>query len=91
MRILLGLLQAILFVLLLGFAVKNMDSVAVRYFLGFEWQAPLVFLLLTFFGLGILAGVLASTSVILKQRREILNLKRERRSVARSAPGVPAR
>ena len=31
-----------LFLLLLGFAVKNTDGRRVRYFLGLEWQAPLV-------------------------------------------------
>jgi lipopolysaccharide assembly protein A len=91
MRLLLGLFQAILFILLLGFAIKNMDGVSVRYFLGLEWQAPLVFLLLVFFGIGIASGVLASVSVIMKQRREILNLKRELRNAPRSASPLPAR
>ena len=79
MRILLLLLKTGLFVLLLGFAFKNTDSVVVRYFLGLEWQAPLVFVLLIFFGMGIAVGVLASLGIMIKQRREILGLKRELR------------
>ena len=46
MRILFLLLKTVVFLLLLGFAFKNSDSVVVRYFLGLEWHAPLVFVLL---------------------------------------------
>ncbi len=76
MRILLLLLKTVVFLLLLGFAFKNSDSVVVHYFLGLEWQAPLVLVLLVFFGIGIAAGVTASLGVIVRQRREIQRLKR---------------
>jgi len=55
MRILLLLLKIVLFVLLLGFAFKNTDSVVVHYFADAQWQAPLVLVLLVFFGIGIAA------------------------------------
>ena len=73
------------FVLLLGFAVKNVDSVTVRYFLGLEWQAPLVFVLLVFFAAGIVLGGMASLVVIVRQRRQIHGLKRELRGRTRTA------
>ena len=76
---------AVVFLVLLGFAVKNSDSVVVRYFLGFEWQAPLVFVLLVFFAAGIALGVMASLAVLVRQRREILVLKRELRGATRGA------
>ena len=76
---------AAVFLLLLGFAVKNSDNVAVRYFLGMEWQAPLVFVLLVFFAAGIALGVTASLGIIVRQRRQILGLKRELRGVTRAA------
>ena len=76
-RILLLLLKTVLFLLLLGFAFKNTDSVVVHYFPGAEWQAPLVLVLLVFFGIGIAAGVTASLGIIVRQRREILGLRRE--------------
>ena len=38
MRYFLWLLKFALFVLVLSFAVKNTDTVAVRYYLGYEWQ-----------------------------------------------------
>ncbi len=82
-RFLTKLLMAAVFLLLLGFAFKNTESVAVRYFLGFEWQAPLVLVLLVFFAIGIAGGFMASIAVIVRQRREILNLKREARTHAR--------
>ena len=78
------------FLLLLGFALKNADSVAVRYFPGLEWHAPLVFVLLVFFAVGIALGVMASITVIVGQRRQILGLKRELRSRMRSAGALPA-
>ncbi len=76
---------AAVFLLLLGFAVKNTDSVAVRYFLGVEWHAPLVFVLLVFFAAGIALGVTASVVIIVRQRRRIVGLKRELRSLTRAA------
>ena len=76
MRVLQALLKLAVFVLLLGFAFKNTDNVAVHYFAGAEWQGPLVLVLLVAFGVGIAAGVLASLGIILRQRREILELKR---------------
>jgi len=76
---------AAVFLLLLGFAVKNSDNVAVRYFLGMEWQAPLVFVLLVFFAAGIALGVMASLGIIVRQRRQILGLKRELRGLTRAA------
>ncbi len=73
------------FFVLLGFAVKNTDSVTVRYFLGLEWQAPLVFVLLVFFAAGIVLGVMASLGVIVSQRRRIFGLTRELRGRTRGA------
>ena len=73
------------FLLLLGFAVKNTDSVVLRYFLDLEWQAPLVLMLLAFFAAGIALGVMASLAIMVRQRREILGLKRELRGLTRTA------
>ena len=88
MRILYLLIKAAagiaVFMVLLGFAVKNADGVVVRYFLGLEWQAPLVFVLLVFFAAGIALGVTASLAIMVRQRREILGLKREMRGLTRS-------
>ena len=72
------------FLVLLGFAVKNTEGVVVHYFLGLEWQAPLVFVLLVFFAAGVVLGLTASLAILVRQRREILGLKRELRGLTRS-------
>ena len=79
MRYLVWLLRAVMFIVLLGFAVKNDQSVVLRYFFGYEWQASLVVILLLFFALGMGIGVLAMLGNIFRQRREIADLKRELR------------
>ena len=77
MRMLGWLVKIVVFLLLLGFAFKNTDAVTVRYFLGFQWQAPLAFILLVIFGLGIFAGILTNIWVVARQRRELSALKRK--------------
>ena len=63
--------RIVLFLLLLGFAVKNADTVRLQYYFGYEWQAPLMLILLVFFTLGVAIGVLACLGKIFRQRREI--------------------
>ena len=77
MRYLVWLLRAVMFIVLLGFAVKNDQPVVLRYFFGFEWQASLVVILLVFFAVGLGIGVLAVLGNVFRQRREIAALKRE--------------
>jgi lipopolysaccharide assembly protein A len=84
MRYVLSILKIALFVFALTFAVKNTDPVAVRYFLGHEWRAPLIFVMLAFLCLGALLGLLSALGQILRQRREIATLRRELE--ARRAP-----
>ena len=49
MRYLSWLFGFVLFLLALGFAVKNSDTVVVHYYLGYQWQASLVLVMLVFF------------------------------------------
>ena len=79
MRYLTWLLRAVLFLVLLGFAVKNDQPVILRYFFGYEWQASLVVVLLLFFSVGVGVGILAVLGNVFRQRREITALKRELR------------
>lgn len=80
MRYLSWLLGFALFLLALGFAVKNSDAVVLHYYLGYQWQAPLVLVVLVFFCGGVVVGVGASLGFIFRQRREIFFLKREMRA-----------
>jgi uncharacterized integral membrane protein len=80
MRYFLWILKFALFVVVLSFAVKNTETVAVRYYLALEWQAPLVLVLLTFFCLGVAVGIMASLGRLFRQRRQISVLKGELRA-----------
>ena len=70
-------LTLILFFASLGFAVKNSESVTLHYYLGMEWTAPLVIMLLVALGMGIAFGLLACLGLIVRQRRQVNELKRE--------------
>jgi len=80
MRILILALKLALFLVVLTFAVRNTDVVTVRYFLGWEWQSPLIFVMLIAFCAGIALGLLAALPKLFRQRREITTLKRGRES-----------
>jgi putative membrane protein len=85
MRYLNWIIRVVLFIALLGFAVKNDQPVTLSYFFGFEWQSYLVVVLLIFFSVGTAVGVLAMLSGQLRQRREIAALKREIRAKSKLA------
>ena len=77
MKYLIWILRAFLFLLLLGFAVKNDQPVVLSYFFGYEWHASLVLVLLLFFAAGTAVGMLALLGKIMRQRKEIAALKNE--------------
>ena len=85
MRFVTPVLGLVLFLLAVGFAIKNSEVVTLHYYLGYVWQAPMVVMLLAFFSLGAAAGVAASFSYVFRQRREILALKRELRQRAQES------
>ena len=77
------ILKLALFFLVLTFAVRNTDTVTVRYFLGWDWQSPLIFVLLVAFCGGIALGLAAGLPRIIRQHREIAALRREREASRR--------
>jgi len=85
MRYISWALRIFLFLLLFGFALKNTDPVVVRFYLGSQWDAPLAMVVLVFFGVGALAGVAACLTYVYRQRREMLQLRKE----VRSKPAAP--
>lgn len=80
MRYLSWILGFSLFLLSLGFAIKNSETVTLNYYLGYHWQAPLVLIILAAFCMGAAAGIGATLGFIFKQRREIMKLRRELRN-----------
>ena len=77
MKYVLWIVKLALFAFMLTFALKNTDPVTLRYFLGHEWRAPLIFVLLVVFCVGAAVGLLSTLGQILRQRRQISALKRE--------------
>ncbi len=73
------IVRLVVFVVLLGFAIKNTDPVSVHYFLGWEWRAPLALVLLVFFIAGAALGVMAGAAWLYRHRREVIQLRRELR------------
>jgi len=78
-----------LFLALFLFAIKNTETVTLRFWFDQTWQAPLVLLLLAFLAGGALLGVLACLARLFGQRREIARLKRELRLRAQERPVLP--
>ena len=58
MNYLIWLLKAAIFFTLFAFALNNQQAVAVNFFFGTFWKAPLVLAVLTAFGIGLALGVL---------------------------------
>ena len=64
------LAKLLVFLLVLGFALKNSHSVVFQSYLGYVWQAPLIVMLGLAFVLGALTGVLALLPTLFRLRRE---------------------
>ena len=58
MNYLIWLLKAAIFFTLFAFALNNQQAVAVNFFFGTFWKAPLVLVVLTAFCIGLSLGVL---------------------------------
>lgn len=58
MKYLLWLLKAAIFFTLFAFALNNQQAVAVNFFFGTTWTAPLVLVVLVTFAIGLAFGVL---------------------------------
>lgn len=77
MRTLLLILKLILFLLLLGLAVRNSENITVHYFLGMEWQAPLSLVIFLAFAMGLVVGLLACGLKLLRNHRELRSLRKQ--------------
>ncbi|MDR0717598.1 MAG: LapA family protein [Azoarcus sp.] len=91
MRIFTWFVRIVLFLLLLGFAVKNDHVADLNFFFGRQWHLPLVFIILIAFGVGALLGVTATITSLLRQRREISRLRRQLERAGKALPEEPAR
>ena len=78
MRVISWVLRAFIFFALFAFALNNQHEASVRWFFGYRWAAPMVFIVLAAFGLGCGFGVLAMGPSWWRHRR-----------VARRMPSTP--
>lgn len=69
MRVLVWLFRAFIFFALFAFALNNQQEVAVHWFFGFAWHAPMVIVVLAAFAGGCAVGVLAMVPSWWRQRR----------------------
>lgn len=87
MKFIYPILGIVLCVLLVGFIIKNMEPVELHYYLGFVWRTPLSLMLLITFLIGVVAGIAVCISPLIKQRRSLIALQRELKTLN---PGIHA-
>jgi uncharacterized integral membrane protein len=85
MRALVWFVRFVLFILLLGFAVKNDHVVALHFFFSEPWSFQLAFIIFVAFAVGALMGVTATITSRLQQRREISRLHKQLTRAERAA------
>jgi lipopolysaccharide assembly protein A len=69
MKYLAWLLKAAIFFSLFAFALNNQQDVAVHFFFGTTWTAPLVLVVLAAFAIGLVLGALAMVPRWWKHRK----------------------
>jgi lipopolysaccharide assembly protein A len=77
MKILTRIIAVLIFIVFFGFALKNTQEVALRFFFNYEMRGPLVLVLLGFFASGAVLGVLAMTPTLFRHRREVSRQKKQ--------------
>lgn len=69
MRVITWVFRVFVFFALFAFALNNKQEAAVNWFFGYEWRAPMVFIVLAAFGFGCAFGVVAMVPSWWKHRR----------------------
>src|SRR5690606_4227921 len=88
-RFLIMLVWALVFVVLLLFAIKNVEPVTLRFYFDRAWDAPLIVVILAAFAAGALFGFLACVPSLVRQRRNAMSLRRELRIRDKAAAAMP--
>jgi lipopolysaccharide assembly protein A len=85
MQVLRWLVGASIFLALLVLSLENRELVTLKLYNLWSWEAPLVFVVLAAFALGVAAGLLSGAMRTARLKREISRMKREqtRREYAR--------
>ena len=82
--------RALVFFALFAFALNNRHDVTVHWYFGWEWRAPLVFVVLAVFAVGCAFGVLAMVPRWWLRRRAARGEAARAASAAAPAAPLPA-
>ena len=78
MQLLRWIVCAALFIALFFLALQNRDPVTLKFYYLWSWEAPLVFVVLIVFAIGVAAGLLAGAVRSARLKRQLGRLRRER-------------
>ena len=83
----------VLFLALLFLSLQNSEPATLRFYHWFSWEAPLIFLLLAAFAVGVAAGLLAGLGRTARLKRQLAKLRRELKQagMASQPPSSPSR
>jgi putative membrane protein len=86
-------LKFAIFLALVGFVFANSQTVKLTYWFAYNLEAPLVLIMVAFFAVGIVVGLLASLASIFRLRRQVQSLKKEvklQAAAVQASVAVPA-
>jgi uncharacterized integral membrane protein len=87
MRMIRWLVGGAIFLVLLLVALQNADPVTLRIFNVWAWEAPLVFVVLLAFAVGVGCGLLAGAVRVARLSRQLAKARRD--NAARRVPPAP--
>ena len=79
MQILRWIVGVALFLALLLLSLQNSELVILKFYHWWSWQAPLIFVVLIAFAMGVAAGLLAGAMRSARLSRQLNRLRREQR------------
>ncbi len=79
MQILRWVVGAVLFLALLFLSLQNSDLVTLKFYQWWSWQAPLIFVVLIAFAVGVAAGLAAGAMRTVRLKRELNRMRRAER------------
>jgi uncharacterized integral membrane protein len=79
MSVLRWVLGAFLFIALLFLSLQNAELVTLKFYQWWSWQAPLIFVVLVAFAMGVAAGLLAGAMRSARLKRQLKRVRREQR------------
>jgi lipopolysaccharide assembly protein A len=88
MKFLVWPFRLFILLVLVWFSVKNSQPVVLSAY-PYTWEAPLVLVILAFFGGGVLLGLLAALGTIYRLKRELGALRKDIRARDNAAQKLP--